>query len=275
MDIYKMREMKNAIRRIESTSKVTGTAQYLDDLEMQGMAYGGIIRSPYPHAKVLSIDFSEVKKMPGVLGTLTPDDVPQVHFNVTGSLKNPSLIEDQSILTWHPLHEGDRICAVVAEDKETLHRALEAVKIEYEVLPASMTIDQSIKEGARIINPEFYQDNFYCHKVGTRGEVEEGFEKSDYIFEGTYRTPTQHPIPMEPVSCIAYWNRDNKLHTWATSQVPYQDRRILAAQFGIPESDVSCHRAMIGGAFGAREEMYHQDVAAALSRLIYRPVKII
>ena len=63
MDIYKMREMKNAIRRIESTSKVTGTAQYLDDLEMQGMAYGGIIRSPYPHAKVLSIDFSEVKKM--------------------------------------------------------------------------------------------------------------------------------------------------------------------------------------------------------------------
>lgn len=275
MDIYKMREMKNAIRRIESTSKVTGTAQYLDDLEMQGMAYGGIIRSPYPHAKVLSIDFSEVKKMPGVLGTLTPDDVPQVHFNVTGSLKNPSLIEDQSILTWHPLHEGDRICAVVAEDKETLHRALEAVKIEYEVLPTSMTIDQSIKEGARIINPEFYQDNFYCHKVGTRGEVEEGFEKSDYIFEGTYRTPTQHPIPMEPVSCIAYWNRDNKLHTWATSQVPYQDRRILAAQFGIPESDVSCHRAMIGGAFGAREEMYHQDVAAALSRLIYRPVKII
>ena len=275
MDIYKMREMKNAIRRIESTSKVTGTAQYLDDLEMQGMAYGGIIRSPYPHAKVLSIDFSEAKKMPGVLGTLTPDDVPQVHFNVTGSLKNPSLIEDQSILTWHPLHEGDRICAVVAEDKETLHRALEAVKIEYEVLPASMTIDQSIKEGARIINPEFYQDNFYCHKVGTRGEVEEGFEKSDYIFEGTYRTPTQHPIPMEPVSCIAYWNRDNKLHTWATSQVPYQDRRILAAQFGIPESDVSCHRAMIGGAFGAREEMYHQDVAAALSRLIYRPVKII
>lgn len=70
------------------------------------MAYGGIIRSPYPHAKVLSIDFSEVKKMPGVLGTLTPDDVPQVHFNVTGSLKNPSLIEDQSILTWHPLHEA-------------------------------------------------------------------------------------------------------------------------------------------------------------------------
>lgn len=62
MDIYKMREMKNAIRRIESTSKVTGTAQYLDDLEMQGMAYGGIIRSPYPHAKVLSIDFSEAKR---------------------------------------------------------------------------------------------------------------------------------------------------------------------------------------------------------------------
>ena len=175
MDIYKIREMKDAVRRIESTSKATGTAQYLDDLEMQGMTYGGIIRSPYPHCKVLSIDASAAKAMPGVLGVLTPDDVPQTHFNVTGSLKNPALIEDQSILTWRPIHEGDRICAVVAEDKETLHRALEAIKIEYEVLPAAMTIDESIKDGARVINPEFYQDNFYCHKVGTRGGVEEGF----------------------------------------------------------------------------------------------------
>lgn len=275
MDIYKLNKENNAVRRIESMSKVTGTAQYLDDLEMQGMTYGAIIRSPYPRAKVLSIDASAALAMPGVLGFLTPDDVPQVHFNVTGSLKNPALIEDQSILTWNPIHEGDRICALVAEDKETLARAVEAVKIEYEVLPPAMSIDESLKEGARVINPEFYQDNFYCHKVGTRGDVEEGFEGSDYIFEGSYRTQTQHPIPMEPVSCIAYWNRDGKLHTWATSQVPYQDRRILAAQFGIPESDISCHRAAIGGAFGAREEMYHHDVAAALSRLIYRPVKII
>ena len=177
MDIYKMREMKNAIRRVESTSKATGTAQYLDDLEMQGMAYGGIIRSPYPHAKVVSIDASAAKAMRGVLGVLTPDDVPQVHFNVTGSLKSPALIEDQSILTWHPLHEGDRICAVVAEDKETLHRALEAIQIEYEVLPAAMTIDESIKEGARVIHPEFYQDNFYCHKIGTRGDLEKRFRR--------------------------------------------------------------------------------------------------
>ena len=275
MDIYKMHEMKNAVRRIESASKATGSAQYLDDLEMQGMTYGGIIRSPYPHCRVLSIDASKALAMPGVLGFLTPDDVPHVHFNVTGSLKSDALIEDQSILTWHPLHEGDRICALVAEDKETLQRALEAIKIEYEVLPAQMTIEESIKEGARVINPEFYKDNFYTHKVGTRGNVEEGFEKCDYIFEGSYHTQFQHPIPMEPVSCIAYWNRDGKLNTWATSQVPYQDRRILAQQFGIPESDISCHRAMIGGGFGAREEMYHNDVAAALSRLIYRPVKII
>lgn len=275
MDINKMREMKNSIRRIESNSKVTGTAQYLDDLEMQGMAYGGVIRSPYPHAKVVSIDSSAAKAMPGVLGVLTPDDVPQVHFNVTGSLKNPALIEDQSILTWNPIHEGDRVCAIVAEDREMLYRAIKAIKIDYEVLPAQMNIEASLKEGAQIINPEFYKDNFYCHKIGVRGDVEKGFEGSDYIFEGTYRTQTQHPIPMEPVSCIAYWNRDNKLHIWATSQVPYQDRRLLAAQFGIPESDISCHHAMIGGAFGAREEMYHQDVAAALSRLIYRPVKIV
>ena len=70
----------------------------------------------------------------------------------------------------------------MAEDKETLHRALEAIQIEYEVLPAAMTIDESIKEGARVIHPEFYPDNFYCHKIGTRGDLEEGFEKSDYIF---------------------------------------------------------------------------------------------
>ena len=213
MDIYKMREMKNAIRRIESTSKVTGTAQYLDDLEMQGMAYGGIIRSPYPHAKVLSIDFSEAKKMPGVLGTLTPDDVPQVHFNVTGSLKNPSLIEDQSILTWHPLHEGDRICAVVAEDKETLHRALEAVKIEYEVLPASMTIDQSIKEGARIINPEFYQDNFYFRRHLPHPDAAPDPNGARFLYrllEPRQQAPhlgyEPSPLSGSPYPCRAVWH---------------------------------------------------------------------
>ena len=162
MDIYNLKKENNAVRRIESMSKATGTAQYLDDLEMQGMTYGAIIRSPYPRAKVLSIDASAALAMPGVLGFLTPDDVPQVHFNVTGSLKNPALIEDQSILTWNPIHEGDRICALVAEDKETLARAVEAVKIEYEVLPPAMSIDESIKEGARVINPEFCKGCSKC-----------------------------------------------------------------------------------------------------------------
>ncbi len=86
IDIYKMRDMKNAIRRIESASKAAGSAEFLDDMEMQGMTYGGIIRCPYPHARVVSVDYEEAKNMEGVLGILTPDNAPKVKFNCTGSL---------------------------------------------------------------------------------------------------------------------------------------------------------------------------------------------
>ena len=274
IDIYKMRDMKNAIRRIESASKASGAAEFLDDMEMQGMTYGGIIRCPYPHAKVLSVDYEEAKNMEGVLGILTPDNAPKVKFNCTGSLPSPILYEDESVLTWHPTHEGDRVLAIVAETKEILARAMNSVKVEYEVLPATMKIEEAMKD-ERLINPEMFDSNCFFHKVGVRKDVEEGFEKCDYIFEDTYHTPTQHPIPMELTSCVAYWNRDGHLQVWATTQVPYQDRRILAQIFQIPESDISCHKAMIGGGFGAREETYNQDIAAALSRMIYRPVKIL
>lgn len=274
MDIYNMKQDPAAIRRIESVSKAAGTAEYLDDMEMTGMAYGGIIRSPYPNAKVVSIDASALEHMEGVLGILTPDDVPSVKFNCTGSLPSPILYEDENVLTRNPSHEGDRVCAIVAETKEILQQAMDAVKIEYDQKYAYLTIEEGLTD-EHLINPEMFSGNSFFHKIGTRSDVEEGFEKSDHIFEGTYHTQTQHPIPMEPISCIAHWNRDNHLQIWATSQVPYQDRRILAHIFGIPESDISCHRAMIGGGFGAREELYNQDVAAALSHLIYRPVKIV
>lgn len=269
-----MKQDPAAIRRIESVSKAAGTALYLDDMEMAGMAYGGIIRSPHPNALVKSIDTSALDGMEGVLGVLTPKDVPAVKFNCTGSLPSPILHEDESVLTMHPSHETDRVVAIVAESKEILYRAMDLVKIEYEKQYAFLSIDEGLKD-EHMINPDMYDSNCFFHKVGTRGEMEEGFAQSDYIYEGSYRTQTQHPIPMELISCIAHWTRDGQLKVWATTQVPYQDRRLLAQIFGIPESDISCHRAMIGGGFGAREELYNQDVAAALSRLIYRPVKII
>lgn len=275
MDFTKMKDQKNAIRRLESLSKVTGSAEYHDDIEMQGMAYGGIIRSPYPHAKVQSIDVKAAKDMPGVLGILCPQDVPQIKFNCTGFLPSDALIKDEEILTMHPRHEGDRIVAIVADSRENCKRAMEAVTIEYEILPAVMTIEEAMKEDAPLINSDIYDTNCFYHKIGERGNTEEGFAQSDYIFEGTYHTPIQHPIPMEPITCIAHWTRDEKLIVWANTQTPYQDRRILAEQFGLLECNVIIHRAMIGGGFGQREELHNQDVAAALSHLLYRPVKIV
>ena len=181
----------------------------------------------------MSIDISEAEKLPGVLGILRPCDIPQVKFNCTGFLPSDALIKDEEILTMHPRHEGDRIVAIVAETYEICKQAADLVKIEYEVLPATMTIEEAMKDGAPLINPDIYDTNCFYHKIGERGDLEEGFAKSDYIFEGTYHTPIQHPIPMEPISCIAHWTRENKLLIWANSQTPYQDRRILAEQFGL------------------------------------------
>jgi len=261
--------------RHESVTKVTGRAIYTDDLRVPEMAYGRILRSPYPHARVLSIDTSQAKKVPGLLSILLPADVPKKTFNSAGSPPSPLLIRDERILTDHPLHVGDRVAAVAATSLEACEEALDGIRVDYEPLPAVFTIKEALSKGAPTLHPEISDNNIIKTIEVREGDVEKGIQGSDYTFEEEFYTPTVQQVPMEPCSCLCHFTPEGSLTVWGNSQTPFQERRILAELLEMPENRIRFIIPATGGGFGARQQLHNQHVAALLSRSANRPVKII
>ncbi|MCQ1528858.1 xanthine dehydrogenase family protein molybdopterin-binding subunit [Lutispora saccharofermentans] len=261
--------------RLESAAKVTGQAKYVDDYVLPHMVYGMILRSPYAHARVKSIDKTRAEKVPGVLKVLLPEDMPDKLFNCSGNPPSPLLIEDERILTDHPLYMGDRIAAVAAVTKEACREALDELIIEYEELPALFDVDDALKEDAPLLHPEISGSNVVKKIEAEQGDVDKGFEESDYVFEDTYYTPMIQNVSMEPNSCICDYTFEGKLNIISTSQTPFQERRVLAKLMGMAENDVRITKPMMGGGFGERQQLHNQHVGAILSKSVGRPVKII
>lgn len=260
--------------RHESIEKATGVAKYTDDLEIPGMAYAAILRSPYAHARVLRIDGSEAEKVPGFLGTLLPEDVPDTPFNCAGNPPSALLVKDERILTNHPLYAGDRIAAVAALTSGACMEALKKLVVEYEPLTAVFDIEEAIREGAPLIHPELFGSNCFKKVERSVGNVEQGFRESDHLFEETYSTPIVQHVALEPTACICHYTQ-GQLTIWSTSQTPFQERRILSELLGLPENRVRILKPTMGGGFGSRQQIHNQHVGALLSKKVRRPVKII
>ena len=261
--------------RLESVEKVIGRARYTDDLDVPGMVYGRIARSPYAHAKVVRFDKSEALKVPGVLGVLGPEDTPDVRYNCSGNPPGGLIVKDERILTDHPLYAGDRVAAVCAETPKACALALEKLVIEYEPLEAVFDVKEAIAFGAPLVHPEMFESNIYKTIRAKVGDVEEGFTQSDFVFEEEYYTPAVQHTALEPVGCVCYCMPDGNVTVWANTQAPFQDRRILAELMELPESAVRIVKPMMGGGFGGRQQVHNQPVGLFLSKLVNRPVKII
>ena len=261
--------------RLESVAKVTGQAKYTSDIVLPGMVYGRIIRSPYAHAKVTRIDKSAAEKVPGVLGILLPDDVPDKLFNCSGNPPSAIMLKDERVLTNHPLCTGDRVAAVVAVSPESCEEAVRQMVIEYEPLPAVFGIREAIRDEAVIVHPEILPSNVFKKIEVVHGDIAAGFEQSEHIFEEEFFTPAQAHMAMEPTGCVCDYSPDGKLTVWSTTQTPFQERRVLADLLEMPESKIRIIKPPMGGGFGARQQTHNQPVGAFLSRLVRRPVKII
>jgi CO/xanthine dehydrogenase Mo-binding subunit len=261
--------------RMESVAKVRGQALYLDDLPIPGVVHGKILRSPFAHARVLDIDASEAMKVPGVMAVLLPSDVHSRRFNSSGNPPSGLIVSDERILTDHPLHVGDRVAAVAGETPESCVEAIRRIRVEYEPLPAVTGIEEAMAEGAPILHPDLFNSNVFRKLEARDGDVDAGFRESDHIFEEEYYTPTVQHVPMEPVGCVCSFGPDGRLTVWCNTQAPFQDRRILAELLDLPESWVRIIKPVMGGGFGARQQLHNQHVAALLSRRIHRPVKIL
>lgn len=265
------------INRFDAIAKVTGKAKYAEDFFERDILIGKVLRSPYAHAKIKSIDTSEAKKLKGVEAVLTFKDLPKIKFATAGhpwSLDPTHRdIADRLILTDKARFVGDSIAAVVAENDIIANKALDLIKVEYEVLPFVIDPEDSIKSDAPIIHEE--RPNNIISSLGVDiGDIEKDFLESDYVIEGTYETPIVQHCQLEPQNAYAYLDTDNRIVIVSSTQIPHIVKRIVGQALGIPWGKVRVIKPYIGGGFGNKQDVIIEPLTAAMTLAVNgRPVR--
>ncbi|MBE0478116.1 molybdopterin-dependent oxidoreductase [Candidatus Aerophobetes bacterium] len=259
-----------SLPRIDAWSKATGEVKYLDDIKIQGMLYGKILRSPHAHAKIVSIDTFGAKKLPGVRAVITAEDTPGIKFSFV-----PALADKLPLCKDKVRYVGDEVAAVAADSLEIAEKAIQLIKAEYEILPAVFDVEEAMKQDAPLIHEE-RENNIAFEGHKSFGDVEKGFRESDYIFEDRCVTSKVTHCCMETHGCIALFDKLGKLTIYSPHQAPHTVRQEMARILALPLSRVRVIRTPVGGGFGQRlvTDM-KEPVAAILSRTTGRAVKIV
>jgi 4-hydroxybenzoyl-CoA reductase alpha subunit len=256
--------------RVDAVVKATGEAKYAGDLFLPGMLHGKILRSPYPHARVLDIDISKAKRLAGVHAVVTGKDT--IGFKAGGI----SAQGDEPYLALNKVRFiGDAVTAVAAIDAETAEAALELIRVEYEELPAVVDPLTAMDDDAPIIH-EHAPRNISFKTDLAYGDVEQAFRECDYVREDRFETaPIRHGF-LEPHAALAVWDHSGRVSFWGSKQSPYFTYRNLAKALNIPLSQIRVVQPYIGGGFGGKNEMFNVDFCAALlSQKTGKPVKIV
>ncbi|OGC74963.1 MAG: hypothetical protein A2145_00660 [candidate division Zixibacteria bacterium RBG_16_40_9] len=249
----------------DAVEKVTGKARYTSDIDPGTQTlYLATVRSSYPHAKILGIDYSQALKYPGVIRVITAKDIP-------GENKYGKIIRDQPVLADEKVRFiGDAIALVVASSQDIAHQASKLVKVQYEVLPAIFSPREALQPQAPKLHPK---GNILYHFKIRKGEIEEGFKNSDVVIERNYQTQHVDHAQLEPEAAIAYYDKEKTLTIIAPTQHVFFDRLNIIRALGIPKEDVRVIQPKVGGAFGKREDIYAQIHVALACFLTKKPVK--
>ena len=251
---------KPVLRR-DLPEKLTGQAKYTSDIKLPGMLYGKILRSPYPHARIVSIDTARTEQLPGVRAVLTPFDVP-----------DGRIAPDLPILDTEVRFVGDEVAAVAAKDEDTAQQCLDLIEVKYNPLPFVTDPREALRPTAPSVHPE---GNLVGGKplVLTRGSVDEGFAQADRTFEETFTTPAHSGAALEPRAAIASWDGE-RLTIWKSSRGVHADRRTLALALNIPEENLRVIGPHLGAGYGNKDETRLAAITAILAQRAARPVKI-
>jgi len=256
------------IRRIDAPSKVSGRLKYAGDMTMPGMLHVQVLRSPHPHARIVSIDTSAALAMEGVEGVVTSADVPgQDGFGV--------FVHDQPVMARDKVrYVGEAIGAVAAEDLLTAKRAAAAIKVEYELLPAVFDPESAMRAGAPVLH-DYAPDNVTKHIPIRVGDVDAAFAGCDLVIEENYETqPIEHAY-LEPEAGLAYVDHDDVVTVHSPSQNITHHRHMLARIIGQPIAKVRFIMSPVGGGFGGKEDMIYQGMLALLAMKTRRPVRLV
>jgi selenium-dependent xanthine dehydrogenase len=252
--------------RPDARSKVTGEAIYAGDLYFDDMLYAKVLRSEYPHARILGIDTSEARALPGVAAVITAEDVP-------GARNHGLARQDWPVLAYDKVrYLGDAIAAVASDSEETAARAVALIKARYEPLPVVASAEEALAEGAPLVHAT---GNVLEHIQLERGDLDEGFAQADVIVENEYRTPRGDHAFLEPEAAVGLIDDQGRVVVYVGSQIPFSDRAQIAASLALPEDQVRVIQTKIGGAFGGKEDIAGQIHVALLARITGRPVKLV
>ena len=281
-------EIGKTFRRLDYETKVTGTAQYLADMQVPGMCVGKILRSPLAHARIKKIDISRAGKVPGVVAMITRDDI--VHDEGIEPYYGP-VFHDQTIVAVEKVrHVGDPVAAVAALNQDAAEEALRLIEVEYEELSPVLDVHEALKPGSPLVHenvriPESgFADlaelkpvegtNVCTHFRLLRGNIEKGFAESDHIFEDTFTLPaTQHSF-LETHACIASVDAGGRITVWATTQNPFVVRTQLSNIFKVPVSKVRIIVPYLGGGYGGKVYPKVEPITVALALKAKRPVRV-
>ncbi|MEC8868412.1 MAG: xanthine dehydrogenase family protein molybdopterin-binding subunit [Pseudomonadota bacterium] len=259
--------------RPDGVEKVTGRANFGADLTLPGMIHGKVLRSPHAHARIKSIDVSGALSMEGVLAAVSGTDFPEQ----TDDLGRNVIARDKV------LYHGHAVAAVAATTPLLAEQALDAIKVDYDVLEPVLSIDQAIADGATLVNEEMHTNgdasqpasNIAAITKFERGDPEQGFADADVVVEGEYRIPMAHQGYIEPHACTATINEEGKITVWCSTQGHFDVRTQTAAILGTSISKVKVIASEIGGGFGGKLTVYLEPLAVKLSELSNRPVRMV
>jgi len=261
------------VHNIDGTEKVTGSGKYTFDVVLPNMLYGKVLRSPHPHAKILKIDTRRAKRLVGVKAVVTGKDTLGHKQGIWRRF--PELCDEEILCREKVRYIGDAVAAVAAIDEDTAEEALDLIDVEYEPLPAVFDPMDAIKEGAPQIH-EGVELNININRHIEWGDVDEAFEKCDYIREDKFKCSSQAHVCMETHDAVASFGHNGKLEVWTSSQSSYYIQRLYADMLDMSESDIRVHNRHTGGGFGSKFELDSaQFPAAILSQKLCQPVKIV
>ncbi|MGB8645637.1 MAG: molybdopterin cofactor-binding domain-containing protein [Anaerolineae bacterium] len=264
-----LKAVGQVVPRPDAVLKVTGAAKYTDDFIYPNMLYGATLRAKYPHARILQIDTHRAKMLPGVCAVLTHADVP-------GSKNHGLIFNDWPVLCYDKVrYEGDAVAIVAAETQEIAQKALDLIEVEYEALPVVDNPVWAYQPDAPLVNDGSGHGNLLKHIHVEKGSIDEGFAGAEVIVENTYHSPFYEQAFMEPECSIGRIAEDGRIEVICGSQIPYEDRRQIAAALAIPESQVRVRGVLIGGGFGGKEDIAGQIHVALLACATGRPVKML
>ena len=266
-----------AVKRKEDASLLRGQGTFVDNLTLPGTVHMAVVRSPYPHARIVSVNLDRARAAEGVVAAFSGSDLMEdwkgslpCAWPVTEDIKTPAhypLASDEA------RYQGDPVAVVVAESRALAKDAAELVDVEYESLPSIFDVQKALEDGAPLVHSDLGTNECYVWKLDA-GDVQAAIDAADVVVTRRYHQPRLIPNAIEPRGVLAQVGPTGDVTLWSATQTPHIQRFVLQLVLGIPESKIRVIAPDVGGGFGSKIQVYGEGpIAIAISRRLGRPVK--